>query len=322
MSGTYPRVFLAGHRGMVGSAILRRMREQGWPEPLVRTRTELDLCDQRAVFDFLKNERPEAVIVAAALVGGIEANRTHPAEFLYQNVTIASHLIHGAWLAKIPRLLYLGSSCIYPRLAPQPIPEEALLSGALEPTNEGYAVAKIAGMKLCQFYRREHGMLSHSAMPTNLYGPGDNYDPENSHVLPSLIRKFVEARDRGGDEVLLWGTGAPRREFLHVDDLAAAVLFLMGLDNPPDWVNVGSGEEVTIREAAELVRQAVGAGCKLRFDAVHPDGTPRKLLDSRLLRSLGWQPKIGLAEGIRRTVADYELERREGRLRKSRMHGE
>ena len=322
MSGAYPRVFLAGHRGMVGSAILRRMREQGWPEPVVRTRTELDLCDQRAVFDFLKNERPEAVIVAAALVGGIEANRTHPAEFLSQNVTIASHLIHGAWLAKIPRLLYLGSSCIYPRLAPQPIPEEALLSGALEPTNEGYAVAKIAGMKLCQFYRREHGMLSHSAMPTNLYGPGDNYDPENSHVLPSLIRKFIDARDRGGDEVLLWGTGAPRREFLHVDDLAAAVLFLMGLENPPDWVNVGSGEEVTIREAAELVRQAVGAGCKLRFDAVHPDGTPRKLLDSRLLHSLGWKPQIGLAEGIRRTVADYELERREGRLRQSRMQGE
>ncbi len=310
-----PKIFVAGHRGMVGSAILRKLREQGAEEPLVATRSELDLTRQGDVIDFLQENRPDTIIVAAAKVGGIEANRSQPAEFLFENLAISSSMVHGAYKAGVKRLLFLGSSCIYPRMAPQPIPESALLSGPLEETNEAYAIAKIAGMKLCQAYRKQYGVCFHSAMPTNLYGPGDNYDPVNSHVLPAFIRKFEEARVNQLDHVMLWGSGTPQREFLHVDDLAAAVLFLLTLENPPDWVNVGSGEEVTIRHAAELVMEAIGADCELRFDPSKPDGTPRKLVDCSLINSLGWNSHIPLKQGIRSTVADYRQEKSEGRLR-------
>ncbi len=308
-------LYLAGHRGMVGAAIMRELARLGLPAPLTATHAELDLTDQAATRAFIRRHQPSAIIVAAARVGGIEANRSELGTFLYVNLMIAANVIHAAYEARVPRLLFLGSSCIYPRLAPQPIPEDALLTGPLEPTNEGYALAKIAGLKLCQFYRRQYGPLYHSAMPTNLYGAGDNYHPEHSHVLPALIRKFEKARLAGAKEVTLWGTGTPRRDFLHVDDLARALLFLLRLNQPPDWVNVGSGEEVTIRELAEQVRAAVGTTAVLRFDASKPDGTPRKLCDTSLLRSLGWRPEIPLAEGLRRTVADYRAECAAGLLR-------
>lgn len=301
----YRKLYLAGHRGMVGSAIMRAVAAAGLPEPLTRTHAELDLTDQAASADFIARERPDCMIIAAARVGGIEANRSALGAFLYENLMIASNLIHAAQRYRVPRLLFLGSTCIYPRLAPQPIPEEALLTGALEQTNEGYALAKIVGLKLCQYYRREHGLCYHSAMPTNLYGPGDNYHPENSHVLPGLIRRFEEARLSGASEVTVWGSGTPRREFLHVDDLAQALLFLLGLENPPDWVNVGSGTDLTIRELAQKVKQAVGLEAELRFDATKPDGTPRKLSDTKLMQELGWQPRISLDEGLCQTVADF-----------------
>ena len=311
----FDRVYVAGHAGMVGSAILRRMKSLGMPEPITATRAEVDLLDQAAVRAFFKRMHPTSVIVAAAKVGGIEANRTQPADFLYENLVIATHLLDAAYRNGVPHLMYLGSSCIYPRMAPQPMTESALLTGALEPTNEGYAVAKIAGMKLCQMYRRQHGMCYHSCMPTNLYGPGDNYDPQGSHVLPALLRRFEQARIDGTPEVTLWGTGVALREFLHVDDLADAVLFMMRLENPPDWVNVGSGTEVSIRQLAEAVRDACGARCAIRWDATKPDGMPRKLLDCSLLHSLGWQSQISLEEGIARTVQDYRRELAEGRVR-------
>jgi GDP-L-fucose synthase len=303
------QIFVAGHRGMVGAAVVREMARLGLPPPLTATHAELDLTDQAATRAFMNRHRPGCVVVAAARVGGIEANRSALGTFLYENLMIAANVIHAAFEAGVPRLLFLGSSCIYPRLAPQPIPEDALLTGPLEPTNEGYALAKIAGLKLCQFYRRQHGALYHSAMPTNLYGPGDTYDPERSHVLPALIRRFEEARLAGAAEVTLWGTGTPRREFLHVDDLARALLFLLRLDDPPDWVNVGSGEDLTIRELAERIQAAVGVRCALRFDPSKPDGPPRKLCDTCLIRSLGWRPEIALNEGLRRTVADYRSAR-------------
>jgi GDP-L-fucose synthase len=309
------KTYVAGHNGMVGSAILRQMQNRNTPPPLTASHSQLDLTQQRDVLDYLHTTKPDTVVVAAARVGGIEANRSHPAEFLYQNLSIAANVIHGSYQAGVKRLLFLGSSCIYPRLAPQPIPESALMSGDLEPTNEGYAVAKIAGMKLCQMYRKQYGVLFHSAMPTNLYGPGDSYDPVNSHVLPALIRRFEEARIAGHDHVTLWGTGTPQREFLHVDDLADAVLFLLQQEAPPDWVNVGSGEEVTIRHAAEIIRDAVGAPCDLRFDITKPDGTPRKLVDCSLINSLGWHAHTSLEEGIRRTVEDFRREQRDGTLR-------
>lgn len=308
-------IFVAGHRGMVGSAILRAMALRGLPPPLTATHAELDLTDQAATRAFIGRHRPGCVILAAARVGGIEANRSQLGSFLYENLMIAANVIHAAHEAGVPRLLFLGSTCIYPRLAPQPIPEEALLTGPLEATNEGYALAKIAGLKLCQFYRRQYGRLYHSAMPTNLYGPGDNYHPSHSHVLPALIRRFEEARLAGAKEVTLWGTGTPLREFLHVDDLARAALFLLDLENPPDWTNVGSGEEVSIRRLAELVRDATGCRAELRFDPSMPDGTPRKFCDTSLIRSLGWRPEIGLPEGLRRTVGDYRAETAAGRLR-------
>jgi GDP-L-fucose synthase len=311
----FERVYVAGHAGMVGSAILRRMKELGLPDPITATRSEVDLLDQAAVRAFIADTKPTSVIVAAAKVGGIEANRTQPADFLYENLVIATHLVDASFRAGIRHLMYLGSSCIFPRAAPQPMTEDALLTGPLEPTNEGYAVAKIAGMKLCQMYRRQHGVCFHSGMPTNLYGPGDNYDPNGSHVLPALLRRFEQARLDGTREVTLWGTGVALREFLHVDDLADAVLFLMRLENPPDWVNIGSGIEVSIRRLAELVRDACGAACEIRWDATKPDGMPRKLLDCSLLHQLGWRAKIDLETGIARTVRDYRRELAEGRVR-------
>jgi len=312
---TFEKIYVAGHRGMVGAAVVREIARLGLPPPLTATHAELDLTDQAATRAFIARHRPTCIVVAAARVGGIEANRSALATFLYENLMIAANVIHAACEAGVPRLLFLGSSCIYPRLAPQPSPESALLTGPLEPTNEGYALAKIAGLKLCQFYRRQHGLLYHSAMPTNLYGPGDNYHPSHSHVLPALIRKFEEARLAGVKEVTIWGTGTPRREFLHVDDLARAALFLLELDNPPDWANVGSGEEVTIQKLAELVRDATGCRSKIRFDPSMPDGTPRKFCDTALIRSLGWAPEIPLAEGLRRTVGDYRADSAAGRLR-------
>ena len=309
MSNPFEKTLVLGHRGMVGSAVVRRLAAKGLPAPMTAGRQELDCLDQAAVRRYIAEKRPTSVVVAAAKVGGIEANSTQMSEFMYENLMVATNVVEACFRAGVPRVLFLGSSCIYPRLAPQPIREDALLTRPLEPSNEGYAIAKIAGMKLCQYYRRQYGVCYHSAMPTNLYGPGDSYHPRHSHVLPALIRRFEEARVGGAKSVTLCGTGSALREFLHVDDLADAVLFVMGLDNPPDWVNVGSGEEVSIRDLAEKVRAAVGADCELAWDASKPDGTPRKLLDCSLIRSLGWTPRILLDAGLPRTIEDY---RREG----------
>ncbi len=300
---------------MVGAGICRALHAQNTSEVLTVTRNEVDLCDQASLFAFLQRTRPDVILHAAGKVGGIEANRTQQAAFLYENLAMAANIVEGARRAGVPRLLFLGSSCIYPRLATQPISEDALLTGALEPTNEGYAIAKITGLKLCHYYRRQYGLCYHSAMPTNLYGTGDNYTPRGSHVLPALIRKFEEARESGARDVTLWGTGKPLREFLHVDDLASACLFLAGLENPPDLVNVGSGREVTIRELAQIVNTATGANAELRFDTTMPDGTPRKFLDLTLLNSLGWQSKISLEDGVAKTVAEFRAAKKDGSLR-------
>lgn len=309
------RVFVAGHRGMVGSALVRRLRARGDCALLLRDRTQLDLRDAAAVDRFFAAERPEIVLMAAARVGGIEANRTFPVEFLEDNLAIALNVIRSAFRHDTARLLFLGSSCIYPREAPQPIPEEALLTGPLEPTNEAYALAKIAGLKLCQYYRRQHGRLFHSVMPTNLYGPGDYYHPERAHVIPALLRRFHEARETGQPRVVLWGTGTPRREFLHVDDLADACLHLLELPDPPDWVNVGCGTDLTIRELAELIREVTGYAGEMVFDPTRPDGTPRKLLDVSKLRATGWAPRISLPEGLAETCRDFLAARAAGTLR-------
>lgn len=309
MSNKFEKTLVLGYRGMVGSAIVRRMAAHGLPEPVLAGRKELDCLDQAAVRKYIDALKPTSVIVAAARVGGIEANSSQMSAFMYENLMVAANVVEASFRAGVPNLVFLGSSCIYPRLAPQPIREDALLTGPLEPSNEGYAIAKIAGMKLCQYYRRQAGVCYHSVMPTNLYGPGDSYHPKHSHVLPALIRKFEEARVNKSKAVSLWGTGLALREFLHVDDLADAVLFTMGLENPPDWVNVGSGEEVSIRQLAELVREAVGVDCGIEWDSTKPDGTPRKLLDCSLLKGLGWKAKIFLKEGLSRTIQDY---RREG----------
>jgi len=313
MDKTFEKVLIFGSRGMVGSAIVRRMGDAGLPPPVAAGRAEVDCLEQADVRDYIAQVRPSAIVVAAAKVGGIEANRTQPAAFLYENLMIATNIVDAAHRNNVPRLLFLGSSCIYPRMSRQPIPEEELLAGPLEPTNEGYAIAKIAGLKLCQTYRTQYGRLYHSAMPTNLYGPGDNYHKEHSHVLPALIRRFEEARIAGVSEVTMWGTGVALREFLHVDDLADAVIFLLRQPDPPDWVNVGTGEEVSIRTLAELVRDTCGAECKLNWDSSKPDGTPRKLLDCSRLNNAGWKPRIGLREGVARTIEDY---RREGANRR------
>lgn len=308
------RVYVAGHRGMVGAALVRALAPLG-VEFVTRTSLELDLRDQAATEEFFHAERPEIVLFAAAKVGGIQANACAPAEFLYDNLAMATHAIHAAYQKDCERFVFLGSMCVYPRLAPQPIPEAALLTGELEPTNEGYALAKIAGLKLCQFYRRQYGVLFHSLMPTNLYGPGDKYDPDRAHVLPSLLRRFHEAKEQGQASVVIWGTGRPLREFMHVDDLASAVLHLAALDDPPDWVNVGSGDEVSILELAQIVAEVVGFTGQIHTDPTRPDGTPRKLADFSLLRSTGWQPRISLRDGLRQTYQEFVHERERGLLR-------
>ncbi|CAN5711545.1 GDP-L-fucose synthase [soil metagenome] len=291
-------IFIAGHNGMVGSALIRALEIQGHKRFLMAGRSDLDLLRQNDVEEWFAAHKPDIAVIAAAKVGGIHANSTYPAEFIYENLMVASNCIHAAYKSGVKRLLFLGSSCIYPRSAPQPMPEDCLLSSPLELTNEAYAIAKIAGLKLCQYYRKQYGVLFHSAMPTNLYGPGDNYHPENSHVIPGLIRRFHEAKIQNAPEVIVWGTGTPRREFLHVDDLAAGCLHVLQSDNPPDWINIGSGVDVTIRELAESVRAAVGYPGELKFDTTKPDGTPRKLMDVSKIRHLGWEPKIQLREGL------------------------
>ena len=309
------KLFIAGHQGMVGAALVRRWQNEPGVTLLLRSHRELDLTNQAAVEAFYQTEKPDAAIIAAAKVGGIHANNTYPAEFLFINLAIAANTIHGAHRAGVKRLLFLGSSCIYPKLAPQPMTEDCLLTSALEPTNEAYAIAKITGLKLCQYYRKQYGVMYHSAMPTNLYGPGDNYHLQNSHVLPALIRKFHEAKQAGAAEVVAWGTGSPMREFLHVDDLADACAFLLGLPQPPDWINVGTGTDVTIRELTETVREVVGFKGKIVWDSTKPDGTPRKLMDVSKLASLGWRARIGLRDGIQRTYAAYLSELATGKLR-------
>ena len=299
------KIFIAGHRGMVGSALVRRLQAGGYTNVLTATRQELDLLDQRAVQAWLQQHKPDYLFIAAAKVGGIQANNVYRAEFLYQNLMIECNLIHGAHLAGVQRLMFLGSSCIYPKLAPQPLREDSLLTGPLEPTNEPYAIAKIAGIKLCESYNRQYGRQYVSAMPTNLYGPNDNYDLNNSHVLPALIRKAHEAKQRGDKELVVWGTGTPRREFLYVDDLADACVHLMETGAEDVLTNIGVGDDVTIRELAELVTQVVGFQGELVFDTSKPDGTPRKLMSGDKLRALGWRPSITLEEGIAQTYSHF-----------------
>ena len=300
---------------MVGSALQRRLEAAGCSKLLVRTRQELNLANQAAVDSFFAAEQPEVVLVGAAKVGGIHANNTYPGDFIYDNLIIAANIIEASRRHGAGRLLFLGSSCIYPKLAPQPMTEECLLTSALEPTNEAYAIAKIAGLKLCQYYRKQHGVLFHSGMPTNLYGPNDNYHPQNSHVLPALIRRFHEAKEAGLAEVVAWGTGTPKREFLHVDDLADACLFLLQQDNPPDLINIGSGTDVTIRELTETVATVVGFKGRITWDSSKPDGTPRKLMDVSRLSALGWSAKIGLREGVERTYRSFLEEKAAGSMR-------
>jgi GDP-L-fucose synthase len=309
------KLFIAGSQGMVGSALVRRFQRERGVQLVLRGRRELDLTSEAAVDAFYAAEKPDVAIVAAAKVGGILANRTYPADFLYANLAIAANTINGAHRHGVKRLLFLGSSCIYPKLAPQPMTEDCLLTGPLEPTNEAYAIAKIAGLKLAQMYRRQHGVMFHSAMPTNLYGPGDNYHLENSHVLPALIRKFHEAKEGNGREVVAWGTGSPRREFLHVDDLADACAHLLTLEDPPDWINVGTGEDVTIRELTHAVAEVVGFKGTIRWDESKPDGAPRKLLDVSRLGALGWRAKIDLRDGLKRTYASFLTDKANGTLR-------
>jgi len=308
-------IFVAGHRGMVGSAIVRRLQSLGTQHIVTRTHAELDLCNQAAVQAFFRQAQVDQVYLAAAKVGGIHANHTYPAEFIYQNLMMQANVIQAAHEAGVQKLLFLGSSCIYPKLAPQPMAEDALLTGPLEPTNEPYAIAKIAGIKLCESYNRQYKRDYRSVMPTNLYGPGDNYHPENSHVIPALIRRFHQAKQRRDAEVLVWGSGTPRREFLYVDDMAAASVHVMNL--PPDvWqaqvqpmcshLNVGSGHDHTIRELAQLVARVVGYTGSIRFDTTKPDGTPRKLMQSSRLHQLGWLPKVGLAQGLQQAYDDFQ----------------
>lgn len=299
------RIYVAGHRGLVGAALCRALRRAGYDNLLCRTHAELDLCEQAAVRAFFASERPDAVILAAARVGGIHANATYPAEFIFQNLQIQNNVIDSAWRAGVKKFLFLGSSCIYPRLCPQPIKEEYLLTGPLEPTNEPYALAKIAGIRMCQAYRRQYGFDAISAMPTNLYGPGDNYHPENSHVVPALIRKFHEAKAEGAPTVTIWGTGTALREFLHVDDMAEACVFLLENYSDFEHVNVGCGKECSIMDLARRIGRVVGFAGEIVKDPSKPDGTPRKLMDSGRLFALGWRPRIGLDDGLRDAYADF-----------------
>lgn len=314
----HPKIYVAGHRGMVGSAIVRTLKSHGLNNIVTRTHAELDLCQQAAVAIFFAGERPDQVYLAAAKVGGIHANNTYPAEFIYENLMMQSNVIHQAFLSGVKRLLFLGSSCIYPRLAPQPMAEDALLSGHLEPTNEPYAIAKIAGIKLCESYNRQygksHGIDFRSVMPTNLYGPGDNYHPENSHVIPALIRRFHEAKVKDLTEVAIWGSGAPRREFLYVDDMAAASVFVMNLDKAvyevhtqsmQGHINVGFGSDMTIKELSETVSRVVGYRGRIVFDATRPDGPPRKFMNSNLLKGMGWQAQVNLPDGLAAAYHDF-----------------
>ena len=295
------KIFVAGHRGMVGSAIVRRLKAEGFSNLVTRDRSQLDLADESAVAKFFTEERPSIVIVAAAKVGGIKANNDFPVEFLLENLQIQNNVVRSAYEIGVRKLLFVGSACIYPKFAPQPIPETSLLDGPLEPTNEAYAIAKIAGIKLCQAYSREYGANFISAMPTNLYGPDDNFDLETSHVLPALVRKAHEAKVRKDQKLIVWGTGEPRREFLHVDDLASACVLILEKYDSPEIINVGCGEDISIRELAELICDVVGFDGELAWDTTKPDGTPRRLLDVTKLRTLGWKPAIPLRDGIART---------------------
>jgi GDP-L-fucose synthase len=299
------KIYVAGHSGMVGSALVRRLQQGGYTNVLTRTHADLDLLNQAATHAFLAQEKPDFIFIAAAIVGGIHANNSYRADFIYRNLMIEANLIHGAWLAGIKRLCFLGSSCIYPRDCPQPIKEEYLLAGPLEPTNEPYAIAKIAGIKLCENYNCQHGTHYFAAMPTNLYGPSDNYDLANSHVLPALIRKAHEARQRGDGDLVVWGSGQPRREFLYVDDLADACVFLMEQGVTEGFYNIGAGEDVTIRELAESIMSVIGFAGRIAFDATKPDGTPRKLLDVSRLREIGWLARTPLREGIALAYQDF-----------------
>jgi GDP-L-fucose synthase len=299
------KIFVAGHRGMVGSAILRKLQAEGYTNLITRTSAELDLRNQQAVADFFKQEKPEYVFLAAAKVGGIVANNTYRADFLYENLAIQNNVIHQAYENGVKKLLFLGSSCIYPKLAPQPLKEEYLLTGPLEPTNEPYAIAKIAGIKLCDAYRDQYGCNFISVMPTNLYGYNDNYHPENSHVLPALIRKFHEAKVSGAGSVNIWGSGTPKREFLFADDLADACYFLMQTYNEPNLINIGTGEDLSIKDLALLIKEVIGFDGELVFDTTKPDGTPRKLMDVAKLHSLGWKHQIELKQGIALAYQDF-----------------
>lgn len=299
----YDKIYIAGHTGMVGSAILRKLQSLGYKNTVVRTSAELNLVNQQQTDQFFERERPDYVFLAAAKVGGIHANNVYRADFIYNNLMIEANIIHAAYVRKVKKLLFLGSSCIYPKLAPQPLKEESLLTGELENTNEPYAIAKIAGIKLCESYRKQYQCDFISAMPTNLYGPNDNYDLNNSHVLPALIRKFHTAKKSGDKQVIVWGTGKPLREFLHVDDLAQACVFLMQKYSSDQHVNIGSGEDLTIKDLAMLVKKVVGFEGELVFDASKPDGTPRKLMDVSKINELGWKYSIGLEEGISRVYA-------------------
>jgi GDP-L-fucose synthase len=299
------KIYIAGHKGMVGSGLERKLRKEGYNNIVTRTSAELDLRNQQAVYDFFEKEKPEYVILAAAKVGGIHANNTYRAEFIYDNLMIEANIIHAAYLNKVTKLLFLGSSCIYPKMAPQPLKEEYLLSGYLEPTNQPYAIAKIAGIEMCDSYRAQYGCNFISAMPTNLYGTNDNYHPENSHVLPALIRRIVLAKKNNEPNVIIWGTGTPRREFLHVDDLADACYFLLQNYNEKGLINIGWGEDVTIKELANLITSEIDYKGEIFFDISKPDGTMRKLMDTKKINSLGWFPMIKLDEGIRKTISEY-----------------
>lgn len=311
----HSKIYIAGHRGMVGSAVIRALNAKGYVNLVTRTRSELDVTDQAAMNAFYDTEKPDVAIIVAAKVGGIHANNTYPAEFMFENLAIAQNTIDGAYKAGVGRLLFLGSTCIYPMLAEQPIKEASLLTSSLEPTNEAYAIAKIAGLKLCEFYRRQYGVCYHSAMPTNLYGAGDSYHLQNSHVLPALIRRFHEAKESNAAEVAVWGTGTPLREFLHADDAAEGIVHLLELENPPEWVNLGCGTEISIGDLARLIKQLIGYQGELTFDISKPDGAPRKLTDISKIKASGWSPKISIKQGVAMAYQSFLEEKAAGTLR-------